>query len=242
LAELTLIPFAFLTSLTAAIGGVAGGIVLISVMPGLIPAAAIVPVHGIVQIASNVSRAAFGIRHVEWRIFRLYAAGAVFGALLGSQIVPYVSWGNVPLILGAFILVFTWMPKIGNAPELPGKFTILGFFQTSLSLFIGIGGPVNMPFLLRENLGRDRTVITHSVQMTTMHSLKVITLGILGFAFGPYWNLILGMVVAAAAGSWLGTKLRSRIPEEVFRRCLKILITLLALRMILKATLAPELP
>ena len=242
MAELTLIPFAFLTSLTAAIGGVAGGIVLISVMPGLIPAAAIVPVHGIVQIASNVSRAAFGIRHVEWRIFRLYAAGAVFGALLGSQIVPYVSWDNVPLILGAFILVFTWMPKIGNAPELPGKFTILGFFQTSLSLFIGIGGPVNMPFLLRENLGRDRTVITHSVQMTTMHSLKVITLGILGFAFSPYWKLILGMVVAATAGSWLGTKLRGRIPEELFRQGLKVLITLLALRMILKATLVPELP
>jgi uncharacterized membrane protein YfcA len=50
------------------------------------------------------------------------------------------------------------------------------------------------------------------------------------------------MVVAAAAGSWLGTKLRDRIPEEIFRQGLKVLITLLALRMILKATIAPELP
>ncbi len=242
MAELTLIPFAFLTSLTAAIGGIAGGVILISVMPGFLPAAAIVPVHGIVQIASNVSRAAFGIRHVEWRIFWTYAAGTIIGALIGAQIVPYIAWDNMPLILGAFILVFTWMPRIGNAPSIPGKFTVLGIFQTSLSLFIGIAGPLNMPFLLRENLGRDRTVITHSVQMTAMHSLKVVTLGILGFSFGPYWKLMLGMILAAAAGSWLGTKLRGKISEELFRKGIKALITLLAVRMILKATIVLELP
>ena len=242
MAELTLITFAFLTSLTAAIGGIAGGIILISVMPGFLPAAAIVPVHGLVQIASNVSRAAFGYRHIEWRIFWTYAAGAVMGALLGSQIVPYISWDNMPLILGVFILVFTWLPRMDSVPGLPGTFTILGVFQTCLSLFIGIAGPLNMPFLLRENLGRDRTVITHSVQMTAMHTLKVVTLGVLGFAFWPYWRLVVGMVVAASAGSWLGTKFRGKVPENVFRQGIKFLITLLAVRMIVKATLVPELP
>lgn len=242
MADLPLIFFAFLTSLTAGIGGIAGGVILISVMPGFLPAAAIVPVHGVVQIASNVSRAAFGFRHVEWRIFWAYAAGAIIGALLGAQIVPYIAWENMPLILGIFILVFTWMPRIGSAPSLPGKFTVLGIFQTSLSLFIGIAGPLNMPFLLRENLGRDRTVITHSVQMTAMHTLKVITLGILGFAFWPYWKLVVGMVIAATLGSWLGTKLRGKVPENVFRQGIKFLITLLAIRMILKATLYPDLP
>jgi uncharacterized protein len=242
LPELTLIAFAFLTSLTSAIGGIAGGIVLISVMPGFLPAAAIIPVHGVVQIASNVSRAAFGIRHIEWRIFRSYAIGAVAGGLLGSQIVPYIAWENMPLILGPFILLFTWMPKIDRAPTLPGTFTILGLFQTTLSLFIGVAGPLNMPFLLRENLGRDRTVITHSVQMTAMHALKVTTLGILGFAFWPYWKLVVGMVIAATAGSWLGTKFRGKIPEHIFRQGIKILITMLALRMIAKATLLPDMP
>lgn len=242
MAEITLILFAFLTSLTAAVGGIAGGVILISVMPGFLPAEALIPIHGIVQIASNASRAALGIRHVDWQIFRTYVTGAVVGALLGSQIVRYISWDNMPLILGTFILVFTWMPRFGNAPDLPGKFAVLGLFQTSLSLFIGIAGPLNMPFLLRENLGRDRTVITHSVQMTSMHLLKVITLGILGFAFGPYLSLIAGMVAAATAGSWLGTKLRGKIPEGLFRIGIKILITILGFRMILRTTLFSELP
>ncbi len=242
MAELTLIPFAFITSLTAAIGGIAGGVILISVMPGFLPAAAIIPVHGLVQIASNLSRAAFGVLHIDWRIFRMYVAGAGLGALLGSQIVPYVAWENMPLILGTFILVFTWMPRIDSAPRLPAKFAVLGALQTCLSLFIGIAGPLNLPFLLRENLGRDRTVITHSVQMTAMHTLKVFTLGMLGFAFGPYVRLIVGMIVAATIGSWLGTKLRDRISEEIFRKGLKVLISLLAFRMIARATLFPDLP
>ena len=240
--DVTLIVFAFLTSLTAAIGGIAGGVILISVMPGFLPAAAIVPIHGVVQIASNVSRALFGFQHIEWRIVQVYAAGAALGALIGSQLVPLISWDNMPAILGSFILLFTWMPKIGSAPSLPGKFAVLGLFQACLSLFIGIAGPLNMPFLLRENLGRDRTVITHSVQMTFMHSVKVVTFGILGFAFWPYWKLVTGMVIAASAGSWLGTRIRGKIPEEIFRIGIKFLITVLAFRMILRATLFPELP
>lgn len=242
MAELTLISFAFLTSLTAAIGGIAGGVILIAVMPSFLPASAIIPLHGIVQIASNVSRAAFGLRHIEWRIFWMYAAGAIIGALLGSQIVPYLEWEDLPLVLGVFILLFTWMPAIRGTTDLPGKFTLLGAFQTCLSLFIGVAGPLNLPFLLRENLGRDRTVITHSVQMTSMHLMKVITFGFLGFAFAPWWRLIAGMIVAAIAGSWLGTKLRGKIPEGAFRTGVKILISTLALRMIARATLFPELP
>lgn len=60
-----LIGVSFLTSAFTAIIGVGGGIALISVMPGLLPAAAIIPVHGAVQLASNASRVFFGFRHMN---------------------------------------------------------------------------------------------------------------------------------------------------------------------------------
>ena len=50
-----LIGVSFLTSTFTGIIGIGGGLMLISVMPGLLPAAAIVPVHGAVQLASNSS-------------------------------------------------------------------------------------------------------------------------------------------------------------------------------------------
>ena len=43
--ELALVPIVFLTSALAAVMGMGGGILLIAVMPGLIPAAVILPLH-----------------------------------------------------------------------------------------------------------------------------------------------------------------------------------------------------
>ena len=234
LPELILIAAAFLTSMTSAIGGIAGGVMLIAIMPSFLPAAAVIPLHGVVQITSNVSRALFGIRHVEWRIVRDYSVGCAIGALLGSRLMPLFSWDNLPLILGVFILLFTWMPKPTGEAKWPFKFGLLGVVQAALSLFVGVAGPLNMPFLLREGLGRDRTVITHSVQMTFMHAMKVVTFGLLGFAIAPYLQLIIGMTVGSILGSWAGTRVRAYVSEALFRHGVRILITLLALRMLLQ--------
>ena len=69
--------------------------------------------------------------------------------------------------------------------------------------------------------------------MTTVtHAVKVILFALLGFSFASYWQLILGMSVAVIVGALLGTRLRYRIPEALFRRILKWALTLLALRMI----------
>lgn len=45
------------------------------------------------------------------------------------------------------------------------------------------------------------------------------------------------MVVAVVTGSYAGTKLRQKIPEQLFLVAFKVLITLLAIRMIIKASL-----
>lgn len=235
--EIFLIVAAFFTSMTAAVGGIGGGVMLIALMPGFIPAAAIIPVHGVVQISSNISRVLLGLQHIEWRLVWHYTMGAMVGVLLGSQIVSDIEWDMMPLFLGIFILLTTWMPKPSGKARFPAKFVVLGAFQTALSLFVGVSGPMNMPFLLRENLGRDRTVITHGTQMTVMHFLKVILFGLLGFAFSSYLLLMVGMIVAATLGSFAGTKVRGHVPEELFKKGLKILITLLAIRMIVRGVL-----
>jgi len=61
--------------------------------------------------------------------------------------------------------------------------------------------------------------------------------GILGFAFSSYLLLMAGMIVGATLGSFVGTKVRGHVPEEMFKKGLKILITLLAIRMIVRGAL-----
>lgn len=234
LSQILLVGVTFIASVTAAVTGLGGGVLLISVMPGLVPTFAIIPVHGMVQIASNLSRVLFGVRHVVWRVVLPFLLGAVLGAGVGSQLLVDIQWDYLPLITGGFILLITWSPPLRSVPSPPGKYGFLGALQTFLSLFVGVVGPLNMPFLIREGFSRDRVVVTHATQMTALHFMKVVTFGLLGFAFGPYLFLITGMIVAAALGSYVGTCWRSRVPERRFRTVLKWLITLLALRMMLR--------
>ncbi len=234
MSSLFLIVAAFFSSTLTAVLGVGGGILLISLMPGLLPVAAVVPVHGVVQLASNLTRTAFGARHARWRLVAAYAGGAVLGAAAGSRVVVTVPPAVLPVILGLFILLVTWVPRRRLALRWPGKFTAVGAVQTFVSLFVGAAGPLITPVLLREGLTRDRIVVTHGAMMSVLHALKIVTFGLLGFAFAPYLPLIAGMAISVSAGSWAGTRLRPRVPEELFRRLLKVALTLLAVRLILR--------
>ncbi len=214
-----------------AVLGIGGGVLLISLMPGLLPAAAVVPVHGVVQLASNVSRALFALRHVRWDLSGAFFAGACAGAAIGSRFVIALPEKLLPVLLGVFILLVTWTPM--RRLRLPGRFLTLGAVQTFVSLFVGAAGPLVTPLLLREGLERDRLVATHATMMSALHTLKVVTFAALGFALGPYLPLLAAMVVSTTLGSWAGTRLRAKVPEARFRQALKVLLTFLALRLIL---------
>jgi uncharacterized membrane protein YfcA len=57
----------------------------------------------------------------------------------------------------------------------------------------------------------------------------------MGFAFRQYLPLILLMVVAGFAGTQVGSRLLTRVPENVFRFAFRILLSLVALGLIRRA-------
>jgi len=63
-----LVVAAFLSSSLTTVLGLGGGMLLISIMSVFLPPAAIVPVHGVVQFASNASRGAFSAKDIRWDI------------------------------------------------------------------------------------------------------------------------------------------------------------------------------
>ena len=234
-----LIIAAFLSSSLTAVLGVGGGILLISIMGVILPPGAVVPVHGVVQLASNASRGALAPRDIRREILWPFLAGCLAGALVGSRVVLRVPSEFLPIPLGLFILLMTWLPQIKTRLWFPGKFLSLGFVQAFLTLFVGATGPLNLPFLIRAGLTRDQLVVTAAAFMTSVHLVKIITFGLLGFAFTPYLGLMALMIIAVVAGSYAGTKLRHRTPEKLFLLGFKLLISLLAIRMILYPLLAP---
>jgi len=230
--EILLILIAFGTSTLTAITGIGGGMMLIAIMPGFIPAAAIVPVHGIVQLFSNSSRALFGLRFLRWEFVLAFISGSVIGGLFAAGITREINLEYTPLIIAAYILFTIWGPKLEFKKPLKGEFVLIGAVQTGLSMMVGATGPMGQAALLRKGLQRDALVVTAALMMTFTHLIKVVLFALLGFSFISYWQIIIGMSAAVILGALLGTHIRYKIPEALFRRILKWALTVLALRMI----------
>ena len=109
--EYALVPIAFVTSALAGVMGMGGGVLLIAAMPGLVPTAAIFPLHACTQLASNVSRAAFGWRHLQLQIVPPHLAGALLGAWLGGEVYASLEVYWLPAFVGVLILLLTWVPR-----------------------------------------------------------------------------------------------------------------------------------
>jgi uncharacterized membrane protein YfcA len=232
LTEFTLVPLALLTSALAATLGMGGGVILIAVMPGLVPPAAIIPVHAVTQLASNLSRAAFGWRHIDSAILLPVTVGAIAGAAVGGGIYRSLNLDWLPLIIGVFILVITWLPLPAPGGRGGPALLALGFYQTGLGMVAGATGPLGAAVLARRNTARDWLVVNTAVYMTINHLVRSFAFGLMGFAFFAWLPLIGGMVLASVAGSWLGTRLRLRLPQRNFQLAFRLLVTALALRMI----------
>ena len=68
----------FTAFLTASVG-VGGGVFLLAVLSLVMPVAAIIPVHGLVQFGANANRALMLWRDINWRSTLWFLPGALLG-------------------------------------------------------------------------------------------------------------------------------------------------------------------
>jgi uncharacterized membrane protein YfcA len=232
MSELLLIAITLGTSILTAIAGFGGGMILIAFMPGILPPVAIVPIHALVQLCSNSSRALFSWRSIHWTFCGAFIAGSILGGLGAAQLINQLDLHYLPLILGLYILFNVWGPELTFKKTPRGEFFTIGVIQTGLSMIIGATGPLTQSTLLRKGLGRDSIVSTSALLMTITHLIKIPIFGLLGFSFASYWQVILGMCLSVIVGTYIGTRVRYKIPETTFKTGVNWLLTLLALRMV----------
>jgi len=228
----------FLTSLLTAALGIGGGLGLLSVMPSFMPVAAVVPLHGITQLVSNASRFAFDYRQADLRRLPAYLGGACVGGAAGYSFVGQVPDLYLSAALGAFILLCTWTTLVKRLGKLFTNFFSIAFIQTFLSLFVASVGLISQPVLIKQGLPKNRVIVTHAMQMSVLHGLKVAVFVAAGFPFLRYWQIATVMILASAAGSYFGGFFRDRIPERLGAMALKGGITFFACKMIADAVLA----
>lgn len=234
-----LVVASFFTSALTAAFGVGGGVAMLALMGLFIPVAALIPVHGAVQLGSNTGRAWHQRANVRLGIAIPFVLGSIVGAVGGAFFVVQLPDALLKLGLGLFVIAVTWT-KIPGADRLGAAGLTLGSAVLAfITMFVGATGPLLSAFfaqLFPDD--RKALVATHAAGMTVQHALKIVVFGLAGFAFWQWLPLIVLMIGSGYLGTVYGTRLLERLPEESFRRWFRIGITLLALDMIRRGLMA----
>lgn len=231
--ELFLGIISFLTSTIAGIVGIGGGMMLIAILPSFLPLNALIPVHGLTQMSSNLSRAVFGYKDIQFEVVPKFLIGSLIGIGLFATILNLISLNYVPLFIGAYILLSLWSAKFNEKIKRYENYYIAGFFQTGLSIVVGATGPLTMTLLFKDYANKEKVLATSAALMSITHILKVFVFIYFGFVFFDYIGIIIAMIVGAVVGSWVATRLRDKIDGKKFFLILKVLLTVLAIHIII---------
>lgn len=217
--------------------GAAGGLMLLLVMAGLVPAPVLVPIHTIVQLGAGTTRAFFMWDWVLKGTLLPFLIGSVVGAALGAQIAISLPVTVLQGLLGLLILAIVWMPRIGRVGAERGRFAIIGFLASFLGMFVSATGMIVGPFVASASPERRNHVATMSALMTISHICKISAFAAVGLALSPFLPLIVAMMAGAALGNRVGERHLGRMNEGWFRQIFKAAMTILALRLIWTAIL-----
>lgn len=226
---ITLTVLSFVGSFTTVAFGIGGGAVMLAVMAVLLPAAAIIPVHGLVQLGSNAGRLSIMLKYVHHAVLPAFLVGALIGVAVGGSMVVQLPAGAIQLGVGGFIL---WSVFFKPPAFMRKSAGVTGGISSFLTMFFGGTGPFVATFVKAQELDRMGHVATHAALMTIQHLLKIVVFGVLGFAFAQWAGFVLLLIAAGFLGTISGRKVLTKIDDRKFVFLLNTVLTLLALRLI----------
>jgi uncharacterized membrane protein YfcA len=225
----------FAASFIGVFTGAAGGIVLLGLMAMVMPPLALIPVHTVVMLGAGMTRTMIMWRHVMRPAVLPFLVGSLIGAALGAKVFVALTTVWLEFILGVFILLVTWMPKLGRFGAARSRFVVLGFMTTFVGVFVSATGTLLAPFIAASTPDRRVHVASMGALMMIAHLAKVAAFGFIGFAVGRYVPLMAAMILTGAIGNWIGEAALLRTKERHFRLVLQLALTLLGLRLLWSA-------
>lgn len=230
--ELTLwalLASSFAASFITASFGIGGGMLLLTVMASLMPPAALIPTHGVIQLGSNLGRATIMWRHILWPSLPAFGFGSLIGAGLGGVVVVNIPPALVQVGIGLFVIWSVLARAPGVVRDRPFA---VGITSSFLTMFFGASGLFVAVFTRAQGIHRHAYIATHAALMSVQHGLKTAVFILLGFSFAEWWGLIAAMTAAGLVGTLAGGRLLRRIDERIFSKMLSVLLILLSLRLI----------
>lgn len=222
----------FFSTYFSIVTGAAGGLMLLVIMASFLPPTVLVPVHTVIQLGMGFTRAFSMRQYILKGTLIPFTLGCALGALLGAKLFVTLPTGALMGGLAVFILIITWLPKVGQFGPERGRFAFLGFFVTLLGVFVSATGTLVGAFVAAASPDRRNHVGTMAALMATTHIAKMLAFLWVGLAIGAWLPFCGAMIAAGMLGNQVGEHSLNRMREEWFRLAFKFVMTLMAARLL----------
>ncbi|MBI4236097.1 MAG: sulfite exporter TauE/SafE family protein, partial [Chloroflexi bacterium] len=173
----------------------------------------------VAQLMGNLSRVGLNRSDLDWRVVRWFALGAVPAAVVGGIVFATAPAGALTRLLGAFLLLvvlYRHTPWGKRAHISLRGFLPLGLVSGAVSALLGSVGPFMAPFFLAYGLVKGAYIGTEALSTVVMHVTKLAVYG--RYALLGLHTVVVGLVIGGVmfAGSYIGKRILSRLPERFF--------------------------
>ena len=242
-----LIISAFITSSISSVLGMGGGIILLGIMAILIPEGyMVIALHGIIQLASNITRTFVFKDYLKKRLIKQFLIGSIIGACISGliiisliQIFEVQSANEIKVeflkpLIGIFIIWYLFLKKKSKKIKKYKSFILVGGISGLSSIFIGATGPLIAPFFLNKNLIKENIIANKAACQTITHLTKIpLFIYFFKVNYTNEYKILIPLILSVYLGTYFGKKILSFIPEQLFTRLFKTALFIIAMRLIL---------
>ena len=233
--NILLTTLSFFTALMTSLAGAGGGTVLLAAMLQFMNPAEAIPVHGVIQFTSNLTRTWLLKNFLNWSIVLRFTALLPVGVYIGLQIFQNIDANNIKNLIGMFILLAIIFQnlKFINKFFLPDyAYYFIGLFTGILNILVGVIAPL-LAVILKQSISEKKSIVgTLGYFGLIGNLLKIIGFTLIGFSFYEYIDTFLMIIPATLIGSRIGQLLLNKISNKIFTIIFQIILIALAIRLL----------
>lgn len=234
---------ALIASIISGIIGMGGGILLLAVILSFLDHGKAIPLHAIVQLSSNTTRALAFWKSADLSAVRRFSLGMLPGTVVGTLALYFI--GKIEagepylkIVVGLYVLIAPFVPKsksVGDHADSSLRgFLPIGFLAGAMALTVGATGPLIAPIFARHGYVKERLIATKAVCQMLTHLVKLPAFLILGSfdvsASGGF--LMLLMVLAVIPGTLIGKRLLKYVSPRLFVWMFKVALVVAGLKVL----------
>ena len=233
--NILLIVLSFFTALMTSIAGAGGGTVLLAAMLQFMNPAEAIPVHGVIQLSSNLTRIWLLRKFVIWNIVLKFSLLLPLGVYLGLKIFQSIDANEIKNLIGFFILLALGLQNLKTFKNIKmptNIYYLIGLVTGFLNILVGVIAPL-LAVILRQSVSEKKSIVGTLGYFGLIGNLfKIIGFTFIGFSFFKYLDSFIMIIPATMIGSKIGQTLLNKISNKIFTIIFQIILVGLAIKLL----------